>query len=153
MEVQSMNRNCPPLLFRKILFTLLIGLGVFLFGAAYFVATHDSILLILSAVVFVASMIKGFNLYLIVKRQSYETIEGLCVFISGSFFSRYKKVKILGDDDVETTLRIHKNIRIQLKVRYKFYFSHLPKNDFESEYLNAALASDSFLGFERVSES
>jgi hypothetical protein len=136
------------------LFTALIGAGCFIVGLALYIFSKDRITLFLSGAVLLFSLIKSAGLYLAVKKGSYETVEGTCVGVSAKPFRKQFTVKIMDDDGLESSLRLGKQTRVKIGFRYRFYFSggHSSRVSIGSEYLDAALSSGQFLGFEELGE-
>lgn len=145
-------KNFPRALFRKALLTLLTGAGCFLFGVAYYLYAADRIFLILSCMVLLISLYKCFHIYSLVIKKRYETVEGICVGITSKMIGKCNKVKMMDEDGIESTLYLSKNSKLKIGHRYKLYFSQAPQINVGSEYLNTALATDSFLGFEDMGE-
>jgi len=145
-------KDFPRTLFRKALLTLLTGVGCFLFGVAYYLYAADRIFLILSCMVLLISLYKCFHIYSLVIKKRYETVEGICVGIISKLIGKCNKVKMMDEDGIESTLYLSKNSKLKIGHRYKLYFSQAPQINVGSEYLNTALATDSFLGYEDLGE-
>ena len=143
----------PTPIFRKTLFTELIGIGCFLFGAVYYYSARDRILLILSAVVFLCSTIRALLLYHIARKKAYEIVIGTCVSVSQKIFGKLKTVKMMDDDGKETTLQIPKGSKIKIGERYRFYFQKRDGSiNTEIKFLDTKLAAESLLGYEQLKE-
>ena len=143
----------PTPIFRKTLFTELIGIGCFLFGTVYYYSARDRILLILSAVVFLCSTIRALLLYHIARKKAYEIVIGTCVSVSQKIFGKLKTVKMMDDDGKETTLQIPKGSKIKIGERYRFYFQKRDDSiNTEIKFLDTKLAAESLLGYEQLKE-
>ena len=145
-------KDCPRVLFRKTLLTLLTGTGCFLFGIAYYLYAADRIFLILSCMVLLISLYKSFHIYSIVAKKGYETVEGICIGITAKLIGKCNKVKMMDDKGIESMLYLNKSCKLKIGYRYKLYFSQGSQINIGSEYLNTALATDSFLGYEDLGE-
>lgn len=145
-------RNCPGVLFRKIIFTLLIGAGCFFSGIAYYIYAADRIFFILSCMVLLISLYKGLHIYYIVSKGKYETIEGVCIGITSKLIGKCNKVKMMNDAGFESTLHLNKSCKIKIGHKYKLYFTQAGQINIGSEYLNTVLATDNFLGYEDLGE-
>lgn len=138
----------PRPLLRKFLLTGLIGIGCMIFSLVYYIYAQDRVLLILSSFLLVACFLNAFEIYRIVSKKNYEVVEGECRQITSKVIGRFKRVKIVDDNGLETTLRLNKNCRLIIGIRYRLYFCKSPADDLGSEYLNAVQSSNSFLGYE-----
>ena len=143
-------KDFPKVLQQKILYTLLIGAGCFLFGVAYGLYARDRIFVLLSGVVLVFSLYRGWELYRIISQGRYEVIEGVCVGVVPTLLRRQFTVRIMDDDGIETSLQLGKQAKVKMGVRYRFYFKQGERTTLESDFLNTMLASDLFLGYEVV---
>ena len=92
------------------------------------------------------------SLFRILSKEQYETVEGVCVAISQKPVRKYRKIKILSDDGAESSLLLSKQDKVKIGYRYRFYFSQTPRLSIGSDYFDAALSSDQFLGMEELGE-
>lgn len=145
-------KNAPPVLQRKMLLTFLIGAACLLVGLAVSIVARDRIMLALSGVVCLLSAAKGLSLYRLIDKKKYETVEGTCVSIANRMIRKYRKVKIMDDSGVESSLLLSKHSKIKIGFRYRFYFKDTERLTIGSAYFDTALASDSFLGYEELGE-
>ena len=145
-------KNCPKALFQKLMFTALIGAGCLIVGLAYYIFSRDNITLALSFLVLTFSMIRSAGLYHIISEKRYDIIDGICVGIKPKPLSKHYTVKIIDDTGVETSLRLGKQTKLKIGFRYRFYFKQGQQLSVGSKYLDAALSSDHFLGFEELGE-
>ena len=145
-------KSCPRVLFQKLLFTALIGAGCLIIGLAYYIYSKDNITLALSCLVLLFSMIRSAGLYTVISKQKYDAVEGVCVGIKPKPFSKHYTVKIIDDNGIENTLRLGKQSKLKIGFRYCFYFKQGERLSVGSEYLDTALSSDNFLGFEELGE-
>jgi hypothetical protein len=144
-------KTFPKPLLQKLLFTILVGAGCFAVGAAYYLFSRDRITLALSGLILLFSLFRTWTLYTAIAKGKYETVEGVCVGVSAKLFRKQCTVKIMDDDGVETALHLGKQTRVKIGARYLFYFSdrdNLPS--LGSAYLDAALSSGRFLGFDEI---
>ena len=147
-----MNPIPKPLL-HKIIITPLIGTGCLILGTAMFIGAGDRTLLLLSGVLFLACAWKAFGYYRIAVKEHYEIISGTCVRILPQPIGKFRKVQIMDENGVETTLRLPKQNCFQIGAKYRFYFSTRFNLTLGGEALTAALSTDSLLGYEEIPET
>lgn len=140
----------PSVLRQKILLTFLAGLSSVVISCVVYVVTADHILLALGGIVFLSSLVFCKNFWDAATLGQYEVIEGTCVSINTPVLRRYRKIKLIDHHGAEFTLLLNKAARFQIGGRYRFYFrknSHLAVGN---DYLNAALSTNNFLGYETL---
>ena len=115
-------KNCPRILLQKLLFTALIGVGCLLVGVAYYIFSKDNITLALSFLVLTFSLIRSAGLYHIISEKRYNIVDGTCVGIKPKPLSKHYMVKIIDNNGIETSLRLGKQTKLKIGVRYQFYF-------------------------------
>lgn len=145
-----MKMNIPQPLRNKILFTPLLGVGCIVCGIATYLCVGDRTLLILSGVLFVMCIFKGYQYYRIAMCEKYEMICGTCIRVTPQLVGKLRKVCLMDDAGVESTLRLSKQHRFVIGNRYRIYFS---KNDCQSignDYLDTLLSTGNFLGYEQI---
>ena len=145
-------RNAPAPLRRKLFFTGLIGIFCLLIGIAGSLFARDKTMLALSTAVCGLSLWRAWLIYNLIRRQTYEVVEGTCVGIIPKPLRKYRKIRILDDAGVESTLLLGKQSKIQIGARYRFYFKQTQRLTLGSPYFDAAFSSDCFLGYEKVEE-
>ena len=145
-----MNKKIPLPLYRKILFTGLIGAGCMLFGVMYYFRAKDHILLYLSLLVFCCCAWKAWSIYRIAKQHKYEQVEGTCVGVTQKIIGKFQIIKMMDEAGVESTLRLSKNCKMKIGDKYRLYFSQREQIHTGCNYFDTALMTDSFLGYERV---
>lgn len=141
-------QDCPKVLFRKVILTLVVGIGCLLVGGAYFLFSGDRTTLMLSAIILVFSTGRTLSLYRSVIAGSYEVVEGTVVAVKARPLRKHSIVKVMDDDGLETSLRLGKQAKVKIGYRYRFYFTKVPALSLGSEYLDAALSHGGFLGYE-----
>ncbi len=141
-------RDAPALLKRKVLLTMLVGMGCLLIGTALCIFSKDTIILFLSLAVFGISSFRAFTIYRLISKKEYEVIEGICVGIIPKLLGRYRKIKIMDNDANESTLLLNKQSKIRIGGKYRFYFKKTTRLTLGNEYFDTAMASDCFLGYE-----
>lgn len=146
-------KDCPPPLMRKLFLTILIGVLCLLVGAAMYIFAKDRIMLFLSGAVCVFSLAKAFSLYLVVSKKKYEIVEGTCVGIVPKPMRRFRKIRIMDDKGNESSLLLSKQSKIKIGDRYRFYFKQTQRISLGSDYFDAAMSSDCFLGYEVLSNT
>lgn len=152
MKEMNALKNCPRVLFQKVLFTMLIGAGCLIVGAAYYLFSKDGITLALSCLVLIFSLFRSIGLYRTIAKGKYEVVEGTCVSVSQKPMRKHSTVKIMDDAGIETTLRLGKQAKVKIGFRYRFYFNQGNQLSVGSEYFDTALSSNHFLGFEELGE-
>lgn len=65
---------------------------------------------------------------------------------------QYRKIKIMDDKGNESSMLLGKQSKVKIGYRYRFYFKETQHISLGSEYLDSAMSSDSFLGYEELGE-
>lgn len=143
-------KQIPKPLLHKILFTPLIGTGCLLLGITMYIGTGDRTLLLLSGVLFLSCLLKGLLYYRIAAHNRYEVVCGTCIRIMPQVFGRLRKVQIMDEDGVETTLQLPKDCRFRIGEQYRLFFTQRADLLAGPASLRAALTTDSFLGYEAL---
>lgn len=146
-------KDSPPPLRRKLFLTMLVGLLCLLVGISMCIFLKDWLMLGLSGAVCVFSFIKAFGMYQVVVKKSYEIVEGTCVGIVPKPLRKFRRIKIMDDEGNETSLLLNKQSKVKIGDRYRFYFKQTPHFSLGSEYFDAAMSSDCFLGYEKIGEA
>lgn len=141
-------KQIPKPLLRKILITPLIGAGCLLLGVSMYLGAGDRTLLLLSGVLFLSCLVKGFFYYRIASRNRYEIVFGTCTRIMPQMFGRLRKIQIMDKDGIETTLQLPKDCRFRIGEQYQFYFTQGHGVLLGPASIRTALTTDSFLGYE-----
>ena len=139
----------PLPLYKKMILTAFAGAGCMLFGLVYYFAAKDDVLLILSLVLLVNCAVRAFSLYRIAVKEQYETVSGTCVSVSTGIIGKFKTVCMVDDAGAETTLRITKSCKLKIGGRYRLYFDNRHQHRTGAGFIDKALATGSFLGYER----
>lgn len=145
-----MKHQMPTPLFRKALFTAIIGIGCLLVSTVYCIGTKDFVLLYLGVIVFCACLWKSWSVYRISVKERFELFEGTCMTITRKPVGKLQTIKIANDEGVESMLRISKNCRLKIGGKYRFYFSEANNQLTGNEYLDTALSTNSFLAYEAM---
>lgn len=144
--------NSPPPLKRKLFLTALAGLLCLLIGISMCIFAKDRIMLFLSCAVFLFSFIKAISLYRVLSEKKYEVVEGTCVGIVPKPLRKFRKIQIMDDEGNESALLLPKQSKVTIGDRYRFYFKQTKRISLGSEYFDAAMSSDCFLGYEQIGE-
>ena len=144
------KKNVPPVLLRKVFLTGLVGVGCFAVGAGYYLYCRDGTMLLLSGIVLLFSLIRAAGLYRTVTEGKYEVVEGTCVGVSSMPFRRQLRVRIMDADGLETTLCLGKQARVKISFCYRFFFKEEQRPSLGNEFLDTALVTGHFLGFEAL---
>lgn len=145
-------KDFPPVLLRKWVFTLAVGVGCLGVGGVYFLFAGDGVLLGLSGLVFGFSLLRGILLYRTISGHDYEAVEGTCIAISNRPLRKCRRVKIMDDQGIESTLLLAKQAEIKIGYQYRFFFKKNARPSLGSEYLDTALSTDCFLGYEELGQ-
>lgn len=143
----------PFVLRRKILLTYLAGIASIAVSLVIFIATADRILLALGGIIFVASLVLGKSLWSIAARGQYEVVEGICTGVSTPMLRRYRKIQLMDELGAERTLLLSKTAKFQIGARYRFYFQKGSRPAIGNDYLDAALSTNNFLGYEAFEQA
>ena len=65
---------------------------------------------------------------------------------------RYRKVHLIDSHGIEITLLLSKSALLKIGEPYRFYFQKGARPAVGNDYLDAALSTNSFLGYEAISE-
>lgn len=84
--------------------------------------------------------------------EEYEIVEGICVAVMPKPLRKYRKIKIMDDNGNESTMLLGKQSKVKIGYRYRFYFKETQRISLGSEYLDSAMSSDCFLGYEELGE-
>lgn len=142
--------RCPPLLKRRLAGILFVGIGSISIALVVFVVTADRMLLALSCMIFLGCLCRCGSLWRTITREDYETVTGMCTAIDNVPFRKYRKVYLLDEEGNETTLLLEKQQRIKPGSFYRFYFKKNTLASLGSDYLDAMLATNQFLGCEEI---
>lgn len=143
----------PFVLRRKFLFTLLAGIASVGISAIIYVTTRDRILLTLGMIIFGACLISGKRIWDTAVHKNYDVIEGVCTGISTPILRRYRKVHLVDGQDMEITLLLSKSVQLRIGTPYRFYFQKGSRPTVGNEYLDAALSTNNFLGYEECHDN
>ena len=88
-----------------------------------------------------------------VEMENVKIVDGICTGVSTHMLCRYRKVHLTNEQGEEQTLLINKSSKFQLGVHYRFYFQKSNHLVIGNDYLDAALSTNNFLGFEIVDGS
>ena len=116
--------------------------------ADIFTVAADRILLVLGGLIFAASLVLGSSLWGTAARGQYEVVEGICASVSTPMLRRYRKIQLIDEQGAERTLLLSKTAKFQIGARYRFYFQKGSRPAVGNDYLDTALSTNSFLGYE-----
>lgn len=145
-------KKCPRVLLQKLLITLLLGAGCLAVGAAYYAAVRDTVFLALSGFLSVGCVWRSYCLYKMISGKNYIIFEGVCVGITPKPMRRYRNVRLMDTEGLESTLLLDKRTRVKIGVQYRIYFKQDGRSSLGSEYLDTSLSGDCFLGIEELGE-
>ena len=140
--------HSPPLLQRRVFFTMLLGIGSISIAGVMFFLSKDHILLTLSSLILFCCITRSINLLRIIVQKKYETVTGICNNISPIPLHRYRKIYLLDDAGNEFALLLDKRYPIKPGSSYRFYFQQNGTIPFGNDYLDAMFSASDFLGYE-----
>lgn len=143
----------PFVLRRKILLTFLAGIASIAVSLVVFTVAADRILLVLGGFIFAASLVLGISLWSTAARGQYEVVEGICAGVSTPMLRRYRRIQLIDEQGAERTLLLSKTAKFQIGARYRFYFQKGSRPAIGNDYLDAALSTNSFLGYEVLEDT
>jgi len=150
--MMALLKECPRILLQKLFITGLLGIGCIVVGAVYCIAAHDTVFLALSAALFIGCAYRTIGLYCMIAGKNYCTAEGTCIGITPKPMRRYRSVRLMDAEGVESTLLLDKRTKIKIGSQYRIYFKNHQRPGFGSEYLDTALSADHYLGIEELGE-
>lgn len=140
--------NAPFTLRLKVFLILLMGISSLLITAMVFFISHDRLLLILSGIIFVCCLFRSTNLLIVILRGDYEIVTGICTAVTSQPFRRYHKIELTDSQGNAVILLLGKQVKIKPGGYYCFYFRKASRPSLGSEYLDASLSTDLFLGYD-----
>ena len=143
-------KQSPPVLQRKCLLTFLVGIISMVIGIVVYLSADDRILLIMSGVILCVSLIYCKNIFELAVHRRYEIVEGICTGISTPMLRRYRKIQLMDEKGAVSTLLLSKSGKFRIGSRYRFYFQKDNQPAIGNDYLDAALSTNSFLGYEEL---
>lgn len=145
-------KEAPAPLKRRLFLTCIVGTVCLLVGIAMFLFLKDRMMLFLSLAVCVFSAGKVIDYYRVITGEKYEIVEGTCVAVMPKPLRKYRKIKIMDDNGNESTMLLGKQSKVKIGYRYRFFFKETQHISLGSEYLDSAMSSDHFLGYEELGE-
>lgn len=143
-------RQWPAPILRRWLGLPAVGLGCLLVGIAGGFATKGRFLLLLSAAVCAACLVKAILLYRLVSRREYTVLEGVCIEVRQRPFQKVCKAKFVDDADHIHVLPLEKGISVCVGRQYRFY---LRKQDNTAVQPLPLSMSAELLGYEEIEEA
>ena len=119
------------------LLSFLAGLASIALSLIIFIITTDHILLVLGSIIFLASLVLVRSLWSTIAQGQYEIVEGVCSSVISPVIRRYRKIQLIDGQGAERTLLLSKSAKFQIGARHVF----------GNEYWDAALSTNSLLGF------
>lgn len=149
-----MNNIPKPLIWRLAL-TLLVDAGCLFVGIGFALKENDKSFLFLSSVIFVFSLIKAIALFVMIKKKSYVTMEGIVLNIRPLIFKKANEITLKDDNDAEIKHMLDKNQKLLTGHKYRFYFKDNAtiNNNNKSTFLQKAVITDNLLGVEEITVS
>lgn len=145
-------KSAPSPLRRKFYMTGLLGLLCLLIGIAVYFFSKDRTMLLLSGVVCILSIWRAYSIFHTITGKQYEIVEGTCVAVMPKPLRKYRKIRIMDDEGNESVVLLNKQSKVKIGYRYRFFFRQTQRFSLGSEYLDTAMSSDHFLGYEELGE-
>ena len=144
-------RTAPLPLKKKLLLTALVGAAFFFVGLAAIFFSRDTIAVLLSGILSIGLAYKTAVLYRLIISDRYTAIDGVCIAIMQTPLRKYRNIRIIDSQEHEMTLVLPKQDKIEIGRQYRFYFKSSERILTGSNFLEASLPTDGFLGREEVS--
>lgn len=148
--MSELIKQWPPVLLRRWLLTVALGLGFLVVGLAVWLALRDHTFLYLSGVVFLLSLGRAVMLFRCFLLGDYEVLEGVCIQTAQFPLQRYHKVRFMNAEEQEFTLMLGKQQRVQVGSQYRLYLQRGKDLPLPGGWLSASLAAGNLLGMELV---
>lgn len=148
--MSELMKQWPPVLLRRWLLTVVLGLGFLVVGLAVWLALRDRTFLYLSGVVFLLSLGRAVMLFRCFLLGDYEVLEGVCIQTAQFPLQRYRKVRFMNAEEQEFTLMLGKQQRVQVGSQYRLYLQRGKNLPLPGGWLSASLAAGNLLGIELV---
>lgn len=148
--MSELIKQWPPVLLRRWLLTVALGLGFLVVGFAVWLALRDHTFLYLSGVVFLLSLGRAVMLFRCFLLGDYEVLEGVCIQTAQFPLQRYRKVRFMNAEEQEFTLMLGKQQRVQVGSQYRLYLQRGKDLPLPGGWLSASLAAGNLLGMELV---
>lgn len=144
-------KEWPAVLLRKWLLTCVIGIGCLLVGVVMFLAASDRVMLMISALLALATALRCVSFFRLVSRQEYETVEGVCISIKKAPLRKQRGLCLLTEGGIEHTITLDKQTPVRIGHCYRAYFRPSGSAP-EPTSLQNYLAQDQFLALEDLGE-
>lgn len=144
------NNAIPPVLRGKAVLTFLTGAGVGMVAIVVYAVSKDRTMLTMGSILFLWCLLRGGMLWQHISTGHYECVTGVCTLVTQPPFRRYKKVHLMLEDGNETILLLGMQTKIKPDTWYHFYFRSGSFPRLGNDYLDAALSTNVFLGFEEL---
>ena len=145
MEKQN---TIPAILRWKVIYTILTGFGIGIVAAITFAVSKDHTLLALGGILLLWCLFRGVILWRSISAGHYESVTGVCTAVVQPAFHRYKKVHLTLENGNETILLLGAQAKVKPDTCYRFYFQNSSAPRLGNDYLDAALSTNVFLGYE-----
>jgi len=118
-----------------------------------FLIANDRIILVLGGLLFICCVFRTRSIWTLISNDRYEMVEGVCSGVTSPPFRRYRKIHLLDGNGAEFTLLLDRNARFHIGTPYRFYFQKDTRPLVGNSYLDAALSTNTFLGYEEIQVS
>ena len=118
-----------------------------------FLIANDRIILVLGGLLFICCVFRSKSIWTLISNDRYEMVEGVCSGVTSPPFRRYRKIHLLDGNGAEFTLLLDRNARFHIGTPYRFYFQKDTRPLVGNSYLDAALSTNTFLGYEEIQVS
>ncbi|SUY05819.1 hypothetical protein BLCOC_07110 [Blautia coccoides] len=139
------------LLLSKLIVQWAIGVFCIILGGAFGLHFHDKLLLYMSVIIGICCFLRCFLLYRLIRTNSYQTLEGLCIKRNYSLLKKTQQVTFKDKNECEHQFMLDKRVKLLIGHRYRLYFrlpSHTSSN---TEDISQSLQN--YLGIEELSST
>ena len=115
-------KDWPPVLLRRWLLQIAAGAGCLTVGFIMFLAMRDTILLMISATLFVCFCLQWIAFHHMVSKAEYEIAEGVCIDVKHGPLPKQRILCLRSDNGRESAFPLEKQTPAETGVRYRIYF-------------------------------
>lgn len=146
-------KEFPAPIKEKFISLIVMGVTILIAGICASLIFKDVTMLMLSIIVFGFCALKAYSFYVMAATKNYESVKGACLSTSNILIRKQKKIRIIDGEGNERSFILNRHSKVSIGKEYIFYFKATRRISLGSEYLDSALSSDCFLGYEEVNSS
>lgn len=114
-------KDWPPVLLRRWLLQIAAGVGCLAVGFIMFFAMQDTILLIISAALFVCFCLQWIAFHQMVSKAEYEIAKGVCIDVKHGLLPKQRILCLRSDNGRESAFSLDKQTPAEIGARYRIY--------------------------------